>query len=109
MRRITKIGEEHVVVRRQHLREMLSRARVQIEPKEFADRCGRFYVFHLERWRDLLDVVREGYATARAGNGCDDFCGAACADNNGCDFSFGDPPDCGASCVDGEVFLQQRI
>ena len=43
---------------------------------------------------------------AKAGGVCDGFCGAVCADHDGCDLSFGTRGDCGALCQDGSVLIQ---
>ena len=81
MRRITKVGRRNVKIRR-------------------------------EDWETMWDRIKLSLAVAqtrRGGGGCDGFCGAACADNSGCDLSFGDEGECGALCQDGEVFIQEQV
>ena len=64
----------------------------------------------LEDWHEFLRRFRPRLeAESFSGGDCDDFCGAACDSNGGCDLSFGDPGECGALCQDGEVFLQEEV
>lgn len=79
MRRITRAGKNNVKIRREDWDEM---------------------------WRRLKASFPD---VSTRGRGCDGFCGAACADNGGCDLSFGDDGECGALCNDGEVFLQEEV
>ncbi len=81
MRKITKIGKKKVTISRKDWDEMWSRLK--------------------------LSVV-SGTAI-QSGGGCDDFCGAACADDGGCDLSFGDPGECGALCNSGDVYLEEEV
>lgn len=81
MRQITKVGKKYVKVSREDWDEM---------------------------WRRLRMSIPQFNVGLAAGGGCGNFCGAACADNDGCDMSFGDPGECGALCGDGSVFLQEE-
>ncbi len=72
----------------------------------------RWVKVSVEDWPKMWAAVRASQdcdVTRSFGGGCDDFCGAACADNEGCDLSFGNSPDCGALCNDGEVFLSEEV
>ena len=62
-------------------------------------------------WDELWNRLRDSLPqfNIEMGGGCDDFCGAACADDDGCDLSFGSEPECGAYCLNGEVYLQEEV
>lgn len=80
MRKITRVGRNYVKVSRKDWDEMWRRVKMSIP-----------------------DVI------ISSGGGCDDFCGAVCADDDGCDLSFGDEGECGALCQNGEIFLQEEV
>ncbi len=61
-----------------------------------------------EMWRRLKLSVGLQPVTLSGGD-CDDFCGAACADDGGCDLSFGGSGECGAYCNNGEVYLEAEV
>lgn len=79
---------------------------------------GNKVTIELEDWRRFLGYFRacvlelEGMVPdigprASAG-GCDD-CEGKCAGHGGCDFAFGDPPDCGYVCEDGHIVLDDEV
>lgn len=103
-KRITNIGDQHVVVRRKHLHEMLRRLDLELSDQlwnEF-ERCGRYYVFDRSTWSTIAAYVRENYV----GNGCDDWCENVCSGDDGCAFAGGTPGDCVAVCNNEEVYVQ---
>lgn len=111
MKRITNIGDEHVVIRRRSFRMTVERlGRKASEFEELLERCGRYYVADRDDWQDILEDLKsdEGDASgARArGGDCDDGCGDACEGDGGCDFAGGDPGECVYVCNNGEVYLQ---
>lgn len=75
------------------------------EPRKITHIGRKWVRIEREDWLEFLALIKPLGSYSREED-CDAFCGAACANHNGCDFSFGDPPGCGAACVDGEVFLQ---
>ncbi len=60
----------------------------------------------------IEEVETELYGTRVTrfrGGDCGSFCGTVCEDNGGCDFEFGEPPECGAACGDGSVKIQEEV
>ena len=84
MRRITKISKKKVSMSREDWDEMWKRIGIS------------------------LHLVSLGYSKSLGGD-CDDFCGAVCADDGGCDLSFGESGECGALCTSGDVYLQEEV
>lgn len=46
---------------------------------------------------------------AARGGGCSSMCDDECESAGGCDFTFGDPPECGGFCNNGEPWLQEEV
>lgn len=112
--RITNIGEEHVVVRRRHLYEMLRRLELELpaaragywrrseQLRSQFERCGRYYVITRETWAVVIGAARGNYV----GNGCQEWCENVCEGDGGCDLAGGTPGDCVAVCNNEEVYIQ---
>ncbi len=79
MRKITKISKNYVKVSREDWDEM---------------------------WKMLKASI--GSSVLQGGGDCDEFCGIACSDDEGCDLSFGNG-GCGALCNNGEVYLEVEV
>ena len=94
MRRITKISKKKVSMSREDWDEMWVRIRQSI-PEVFPGQT---------RGTGAVESLQ-----AASGGDCDDFCGAACADDGGCDLSFGSSGECGALCNSGDVYLQEEV
>jgi hypothetical protein len=76
--------------------------------KRITHTVGNVVVIKKKHWREFLHRVQQGGSdpALMGRGGCDSYCESACEDNDGCDFSFGSPGECGAACNDGEVYLE---
>lgn len=67
-----------------------------------ADRAG---------WDELQRRLRkaiQGGTVRISSGGCEGMCDDFCEGKGGCDFTFGDPPECGGFCKNGEPWLQEE-
>lgn len=99
---ITRIRGRKVTIDLEDWRHALRMLKAALERREAAaaelDRIGNG-AEHAAKL-PLLDVA----AALRAG-GCDE-CDDACAGHGGCDFAFGEAPECGYVCEDGHIVLR---
>lgn len=77
-------------------------------------RNGKTVRVKRDDWFDMLrrmkaSVLADPRDLSRGSGGCESFCGTVCEDEGGCEFSFGEDPECGAACESGEVFLQEEV
>lgn len=111
-KRITNIGDEHVVIRRRHLKEMLERLELELPAHLRAEfeRAGRFFVIPVDAWRAVIEIAT-GHCHERpaAGGGCQDFCDSACSADGDCDVAGGSPGRCVGICENGEVYLENPV
>lgn len=102
VRKITCILNGVVAIRPRWLRELCRRLDVEV-PKP-AVRCAGIWMFTYAAWEDFLAASKP--ASQGSGDECDEFCSQACENDEGCQFSAGEPPECVGVCNNCEVFLQ---
>ena len=88
-----------------------NRKTMRIKRADWFDMLRRFKLTkdRLEaRIGELEDAVGVSHSRGGGGN-CGSFCGTVCEDSGGCDFEFGEPPECGAACGDGSVKIQEEV
>ena len=70
---------------------------------------GNHIKIGLDDWRELVRRLKGDFEIILQmdGEGCDEWCQEVCERMEGCDFSFGEPPECGAFCNNGEPVLQE--
>ncbi len=85
--------------------------KVSFKLADWIEMLRRFKVTLDKKDARIAELEAElGGRQARGGGGdCDSFCGTVCEDNGGCDFAFGEPPECGAACGDGSVKIQEEV
>jgi hypothetical protein len=106
-KRVTHIGEQHVVIEWQHLEELIDRAAMGTEDLGTFELCRKFAVYSREAWAELLERIKTESPTARErmGGTCARWCREVCG-RGGSDACIGHPNECIAVCRDGEVYLQ---
>ena len=72
-------------------------------------RHGKNVTISAEHFAEFVRRIKlsvGGSVLSSSGGGCEDGCDDACEFEDGCDFAFGSPGDCGWACNNGEVVLE---